>query len=119
MHEKRAFATATTLPSGWILVVGGCTDGCPDALSSAEIFRPTPYPAPKLDAGPDETVALTLGFLVLVGKPEGGTWTGAGVSGSTFRPAVAGIGPHTLTYTFACPYAAPGSDTKTVTVAGP
>ena len=38
--------------------------------------------------------------IALAGTPAGGTWTGDGVSGSTFIPGVAGIGQHTLTYTY-------------------
>jgi hypothetical protein len=36
----------------------------------------------------------------LTGTPNGGTWSGAGVTGSSFDPGVAGIGNHTLTYSF-------------------
>ncbi len=34
------------------------------------------------------------------GMPAGGTYTGTGVSGGMFNPATAGIGTHTITYTF-------------------
>jgi len=34
------------------------------------------------------------------GIPEGGTYSGDGVSGNTFDPALAGEGTHTITYTF-------------------
>lgn len=36
----------------------------------------------------------------LVGNPAGGTFSGPGVSGSTFSPALAGVGTHVITYTF-------------------
>lgn len=36
----------------------------------------------------------------LVGAPAGGTFSGPGVSGNTFSPSVAGVGTHTITYTY-------------------
>lgn len=35
----------------------------------------------------------------LSATPEGGSWSGDGVTGSTFEAAVAGLGEHTITYT--------------------
>ena len=35
----------------------------------------------------------------LTGSPGGGTFSGTGVSGSTFNPTAAGVGPHVITYT--------------------
>lgn len=35
----------------------------------------------------------------LVGSPLGGTFTGTGVTGTSFDPATAGVGTHTITYT--------------------
>src|SRR5690606_14573984 len=37
----------------------------------------------------------------LSGQPLGGVWTGTGVSNGTFNASIAGLGNHTLTYTFA------------------
>lgn len=39
-------------------------------------------------------------FTLSDGQPIGGTYSGPGVSGNTFDPAAAGVGTHTLTYTF-------------------
>jgi gliding motility-associated-like protein len=41
----------------------------------------------------------TLGAQTLTGTPAGGTFSGPGVTGGRFDPAVAGVGTHTLTYT--------------------
>lgn len=57
------------------------------------------------------TVALNLGTQAVVcvddgaftlsgGNPSGGTWSGQGVSGSTFSPATAGAGSHVITYSY-------------------
>lgn len=34
------------------------------------------------------------------GSPSGGTYSGTGISGGTFDPSVAGVGTHTITYTY-------------------
>jgi gliding motility-associated-like protein len=53
--------------------------------------------------------------ITLTGSPAGGTFTGPGTSGTTFDPAAAGVGTHTLTYSFtdAC---GTGTATRTITV---
>jgi hypothetical protein len=51
----------------------------------------------------DDSPALIDNNLIGFAVPDGGTWTGQGVSGNvntgfTFSPATAGVGQHTLTY---------------------
>jgi bacillolysin len=50
--------------------------------------------------GNDTTCVNDAAFTLAGGNPIGGIYSGTGVSGSTFDPAVAGIGAHTLTYTY-------------------
>src|SRR5437868_14750377 len=45
-------------------------------------------------------VCLSDTLVQLKATPLGGTWSGRGVSGSTFSAASAGVGTHTLTYSF-------------------
>jgi large repetitive protein len=40
------------------------------------------------------------GFELTTGSPAGGTYSGSGVTGSTFDPAAAGVGPAIVTYTY-------------------
>jgi hypothetical protein len=51
----------------------------------------------------------------LTAFPAGGTFSGPGVSGTTFSPALAGLGSHTITYTVVT-CSGPSSDFKTVQV---
>ncbi len=45
----------------------------------------------------------TSSAITLTGRPTGGTFSGPGMTGSSFNPATAGVGTHTITYTvFAC-----------------
>jgi hypothetical protein len=56
------------------------------------------FNAPTIDAqGP---FCLDAAAVTLTGSPAGGTFSGDGVSGTTFTPATAGVGTHTITYTY-------------------
>ncbi|PSR55206.1 hypothetical protein AHMF7605_17680 [Adhaeribacter arboris] len=44
-------------------------------------------------------ICLPGGPVTLLPTPAGGTFSGSGVTGDTFNPALAGIGTHTITYT--------------------
>lgn len=50
--------------------------------------------------GLDSAYCVNYAPSTLVGNPAGGTFTGAGVSGTTFDPTIAGIGVDTITYTY-------------------
>jgi len=51
-------------------------------------------------------------YLLEDGTPTGGVYSGAGVTGNIFNPSVAGVGTHTLTYTYSAGACTAGSDTK-------
>ncbi len=56
-------------------------------------------------------------FQLMGGSPAGGTYSGDGVNGNMFNPAVAGVGTHTLTYTYTDPLTTcTNSATQTITV---
>lgn len=55
-------------------------------------------------------------FALTGGSPANGTYTGTGVSGTSFDPATAGLGIHTLTYTFTDAYGCSNSTTVDITV---
>jgi hypothetical protein len=66
--------------------------------SSSDSITITVLPAPTVNAGTDFAVCASGSSVSLNGYPEGGTWSGTGVSGSTFAPpAIAGN--YNLTYT--------------------
>lgn len=60
-------------------------------------------PKPVVVAGADFDACLNAGTVSLTGTPAGGIWSGTGVvnaTNGTIDPIVAGVGVHTLTYTF-------------------
>lgn len=50
------------------------------------------------------------------GNPSGGSYSGPGVSGGNFDPSVAGLGTHTITYTYTTAGGCTGTATETITV---
>jgi hypothetical protein len=63
---------------------------------------PQDTPAPEVTYA-EASAHVCLGhapFPLTPGVPEGGTYTGPGVTGNTFDPAVAGLGEHTITYSY-------------------
>ena len=74
------------------------THGC-DSIVSLTLSIHTP-PSVSWSGGTD-TEYITGSAVTLTGaSPSGGTYTGAGVSSGSFDPAAAGLGIHTLTYTY-------------------
>ncbi|NVK27045.1 MAG: PKD domain-containing protein [Flavobacteriia bacterium] len=57
-------------------------------------------PLPTVNAGSYATQCVDGSSFTLSGSPAGGTYSGRGVSGTTFDPADAGPGTHTITYEF-------------------
>ncbi|HEY1039448.1 MAG TPA: PKD domain-containing protein [Bacteroidia bacterium] len=74
-------------------------------------------PLPVVDAGTNETTCISSPAFSLSGfSPAGGTWSGTGVSAAgLFTPATAGVGVHTLTYSYTDPVTH-CSDSKTKTI---
>lgn len=55
----------------------------------------------------------------LTGTPPGGTFSGPGIAGNVFDPAFAGVGTHTITYSFIDANGCQGSASATTTVTFP
>src|SRR5690554_5583119 len=78
----------------------------------------TVNPLPTVDAGADQTACTNHSAIALAGTPAGGTFSGNGVSNNEFDPATAGVGTHTVTYTYADGNGCENTATLTVTVDG-
>ena len=51
-------------------------------------------------AAADTNVCVSSSAVSLTATPIGGTWSGAGIVGSTFLPSAAGVGTHIIIYTY-------------------
>jgi hypothetical protein len=75
-------------------------NGC--GVGSEDLIQVIGTPAPNVQYAESlDTVCLSDGIQPLsAGTPAGGTYTGAGVSGNTFDPILAGTGMHAITYSY-------------------
>ena len=73
-----------------VTITGGCVT---DTTIDIEV-----KPLPNLDLGTYEPLCEEDEIITLTATPMGGTWSGTGTNGSTFNPALAGLGVHVLTY---------------------
>jgi PKD repeat protein len=93
--------------------VTGTTNGC----SASKVSNVTVNNLPSVSLTPASTVACTTGGTVnLVGSPTGGTFSGTGVSGNAFNPAVSGAGTHTVTYSYTNTNSCTNSTSKSILV---
>jgi PKD repeat protein len=61
----------------------------------------TVTPAPVVVLPNEQSLCLTEGAYDLsAATPMGGTWSGSGISGNTFDPGLAGVGTHSVTYSY-------------------
>ncbi len=94
MSAARALHTATLLPSGKVLVAGGCPDvSCGTYLGSAELFDPagnTWSPAASLGAarGADTATLLPSGKVLVAGGCNGNDCDSAAGAAELYDPAV-------------------------------
>lgn len=58
-------------------------------------------------------------FTLTGGMPANGNWSGPGVAGNVFDPAVAGPGTHSLVYTVVDFFGCPGTSSQQIIVTGP
>ena len=90
-------------------VITGCSNSTSQTITinAVPIVAFSAIPAICFDAAP---LNLTQG------SPAGGTYSGNSVSGSSFDPALAGVGVYTLTYSITDANGCNGSATQTITV---
>ena len=99
--EGSSYTVGTSIytASGTYTDVLSASNGC----DSTVVTNLTVNPLPVVTVAPDSlgTVCIaTSGIISMVGTPAGGTFSGPGVSGNSFDPTVAGLGTHTLIYSY-------------------
>jgi hypothetical protein len=77
----------------------------------------TVNPLPTVTFSMQDTVCINNGTVTLTsGTPNGGTYSGNGVTGNVFNPQTAGLGTHALIYTYTDNNSCTASDTFNVVV---
>lgn len=80
--------------------VTGYTDGCSVSTITTVSVNPSPS---VLFASINSTMCVNHSTVALYGNPSGGTFSGTGVSGSTFDPGISGAGTFTISYSYTDP----------------
>ena len=90
--------TPSTAGAGTHIITYTYTDanGCTNTATTNIVVNPLPTP----NAGTYGPYCIDAAAVTLAGTPTGGTFSGTGVSGTTFTPSTAGAGTHTITYTY-------------------
>ena len=90
--------TPSTAGAGTHTVTYEFTDGngCTNSATTDIVVNPLPV----VTIAPQGPFCIDESGVTLTGSPVGGTFSGAGVSGTTFTPSTAGAGTHTVTYEF-------------------
>lgn len=71
---------------------------------------------PVLSNNVPAMICLDDDIMMLMGTPMGGTWSGPGVSGTSFNAMTAGAGPHQLVYSYTDSAGCSAVDTTNITV---
>jgi PKD repeat protein len=95
------------------VVING--DGCSDS----DQITVTVVPTPDATITPVRTLCFTDSTIVLNAHDPGGIWSGPGVVGNTFDPAISGYGNHIVTYSITDANGCSDTDQITITVATP
>jgi hypothetical protein len=103
----------TPVATATYIVTGTDANGCNGSDTITITVNTPPVVAATSSAS---TACTTDGAITLVGTPAGGTFSGPGVTGTSFNPATAGSGTHTITYDFTDANGCTGSATLTITV---
>jgi len=95
--ENYQVGTSTYTTVGTYTDILTAANGCDSTVTT----NLTVNSLPSLSvAAADTNVCVSSSAVSLIALPLGGTWTGAGIVGTTFSPSIAGAGTHIITYTY-------------------
>ncbi len=102
--------------SGGVISVTG-TNGCGTSAAQSITVTVNALPSVSISASAN-TLCVNNNPVSLTGSPSGGTFSGTGVIGSTFDPAVSGVGSFVVTYLYTDLNSCSNSDSTTIVVNG-
>ena len=114
LHSTQSSYTFSPAASGIYSVSLVAIDGsCQDTLTSTVTVDTLPD---VLISGLPVEICENEPTFMLTGLPSGGVFSGSGMSGSTFDPAMAGIGMSSVIYTYTDGNSCTASDTQSIDV---
>lgn len=81
-----------------VYTITGTSPGC--SVTGSKTTTVTVKPLPMVSLAPIAMQCMTHPSVTLTGNPAGGTYSGTGVTGSVFDPAISGAGTFTLSYNY-------------------
>ncbi|MCW3083236.1 MAG: hypothetical protein JWP12_602 [Bacteroidetes bacterium] len=104
----------TPLSTNTYTVTGTDANGC----SNTDSITVTVNPLPMVDVSfaPGTQCVYNAAITLSGESPAGGTWSGNGVSGTSFDPATAGVGTSAITYTYTDANGCSAMDTTSINV---
>lgn len=90
-------------------------NGCDSIITTTLTINPIPNVNISL-FNPDTLCFNASSVILPTGTPSGGNYTGAGVAGINFDPAIAGIGIHNIIYTYTDTNSCVNRDTTIITI---
>ena len=95
--QNPTFSNLTSANSGLVSVTA-TENNCTSLATQINLIVNV---APSVGVGASSNnVCVTASTITLTGSPAGGTYSGTGVSGSSFFPAISGVGTFTVTYAY-------------------
>jgi hypothetical protein len=91
-------------------------NGCTDSASAGITVMVNPLPSVTYVEVQTSACVSWPSFALTAGSPNGGTYSGTGVSGTMFDPAVSGAGTFDVIYSYTDANGCTSSDTSTITV---
>jgi uncharacterized delta-60 repeat protein len=116
LNNGSALASTTALATG-IYYASQTLSGIESDRTAVSV---TVNPLPVVTLGAFSAVCINVASFGLTGGlPLGGVYSGNGVSSNSFNPSVAGVGTHTITYTYVDGNSCSNSATSSIQVNGP
>jgi gliding motility-associated-like protein len=104
------------VPGTYYAEARNTTTNCTSATRTPITITQNALPTVTFDPVPSTCIDATVTDLTSLASPAGGTFSGTGVTGNSFDPAVAGLGTHILTYTYTDGNGCTNTDTTSITV---
>lgn len=98
LSTSNSINTTVGASGGTISVIA--TNSCGSSAPQTLVVTVNPLPVVTLALATTFTCDYILAFALTGESPSGGTFSGTGVTAGNFDPAIAGLGTHTITYTF-------------------
>ena len=101
-----------TAGAGTHTITYATSGGCSGTVNANIVVNPLPTVSINAQAN----LCANSGAVTLVGNPAGGTFSGTGMTGSSFNPTTAGPGTHLITYNYTDANGCSNSATRNITV---